>query len=429
MLPQLRDDEHLYSVPKFNLDKKDVKEFHNELKGFHEDFYDCFTRSESRDHFYNYMSGQFSDLERKSIEPMALNVKNGHIRAMQHFISDVRWDEERIAYKCRNKVAEDLGEPNGAVLFDESGFVKKGDDSIGVGKQYCGSLGKVENCQVGVFAAYVSSQGYAFLDTRLFIPEKWFSDDYQERREKCELPDEVTFKTKPQLAAEMLKALHDSQSIPFKWVLADSVYGDNPDFIEAVEACAGVYYFVAVSSNTLCWLTAPMTCKRQYRYGGQLLEKTVLECTEKKPIQVAELAKNIHDIYWYRRRVSEGTKGPIEYEFTKRRVILSRQGLPDKEVWLVIRRSLGEEPVYRYFTSNAPLSTRLPTFVWLSGLRWAIEQCLEEGKTELGMDHYEVRKYRGWYHHMLTTMLAHFFLWHLKIRLGKKSTVYYAFAA
>ena len=113
----------------------------------------------------------------------------------------------------------------------------------------------------------------------------------------------------------------------------------------------------------------------------------------------------------------------------KDRLMLSKKGLPDKDVWLIMRRTLGENPIYRYFISNAPLSTRLPTFVWLSGLRWAIEQCLEEGKTELGMDHYEVRKYRGWYHHMLITMLAHFFLWHLKIRLGKKSTVYYAFAA
>ena len=429
MLPQIRDDEHLFSVPKFDLDKKDIKGFHKELKGFHESFYDCFTRSESREHFYNYMSGQFSDLERKSIEPMALNVKDGNIRAMQHFISDVRWDEEKILHKYRNMINEDLGEPGGALLFDESGFVKKGDESIGVAKQYCGSLGKVENCQVGVFAAYVSSQGYAFLDTRLFIPEKWFSADYEERREKCEVPEAVTFKTKPQLAAEMLKDLYDSQGIPFKWVLADTVYGENPEFIQAVEACDGVTYFVAVSSNTLCWLTAPLTRKRQYRYGGKLLEKTVLESTEKKPIKLEELARNIHDIYWYRRRVSEGTKGPIEYEFTKRRVIVAHQGLPEKEVWLLIRRTLSQKPIYRYFFSNAPLSTRLPTFVWLSGLRWAIEQCLEESKTELGMDHYEVRKYRGWYHHMLTTMLAHFFLWHLKIRLGKKSSVYYAFAA
>ena len=116
------------------------------------------------------------------------------------------------------------------------------------------------------------------------------------------------------------------KTIPFKWVLADSIYGDNPDFIEAVEACEGVHYFVSIAADTLCWLTAPMTCKKQYRYGGQLLEKTVLESTEKKPITVDELAKNIHDIFWYRRRVSEGTKGPIEYEFTKRQIDAIQKG-------------------------------------------------------------------------------------------------------
>jgi SRSO17 transposase len=155
----------------------------------------------------------------------------------------------------------------------------------------------------------------------------------------------------------------------------------------------------------------------------------VLDSTEKKPIKLASLAKSLSSFYWYRRKVSEGTKGPIEYEFTKRRIVLSKNGIPDKEVWLVVRRTLEDAPTYSYFLSNAPVSTRLPTFVWLSGLRWPIEQCFEETKTELGMDHYEVRKYRGWHHHMLTCMLAHFFLWHLKIRLGKKSTSYYAVAA
>lgn len=429
MLPQIRNEDRLFSVPMFDLDKKDVKEFHRELKGFHENFYGCFTRSESREHFYNYMSGQFSDLERKSIEPMALNIKNGNIRAMQHFISDVHWDDEKLLSKYRNMLAEDLGESDGVVIFDESGFVKKGNDSVGVGKQYCGTLGKVENCQVGVFAAYASSQGYAFLDTRLFLPEKWFSDDYQERREKCEVPEPLIFKTKPQLAIEMLKTLKDSQAVSFKWVLADSIYGDSPNFIKAVEACEGVHYFVSTAADTFCWLTAPITRKKQYQYRGQVLEKTVLETTAKKPITVAELAQGIHDVFWYRRRVSEGTKGPIEYEFTKRQIVLSKNGLPDRTVWLIMRRTIEKKPIYRYFISNAPISTRLPTFVWLSGLRWAIEQCLEESKIELGMDHYEVRKYRGWYHHMLISMLAHFFLWHLKIRLGKKSTVYYAFAA
>jgi hypothetical protein len=142
---------------------------------------------------------------------------------------------------------------------------------------------------------------------------------------------------------------------------------------------------------------------------------------DRAPSTVAAVAAKLPASSWYRRRVSEGTKGPIEYEFARQRVTLCKDGLPDRTVWLVIKRTLGTEPAYAYTSSNAPASTPLRIFVWLSGLRWAVEQCFAEGKTELGMDHYEVRKYAGWHHHMLLTMLAHFFLWHLKIRLGKKS--------
>src|SRR5262249_9207422 len=124
---------------------------------------------------------------------------------------------------------------------------------------------------------------------------------------------------------------------------------------------------------------------------------------------------------WYQRTVSEGTKGPIAYAFARQRVMMCRDGLPDCTVWLVIKWTMGTEPRYAYYISNAPASTPLRIFVWLSGLRWAVEQCFEEGKTELGMAHYEVRKYPGWHHHILTTILAHFFLWHLKLRLGKKA--------
>ena len=429
MLPEIRSDEHLFSVPKFDVNKEDIEAFDNELKDFNQNFRDCFTRSESRDHFYKYMVGQFSTLERKSIEPIALAVKNGNIRAMQHFISKVLWDDDKILDKYRNMVNEDLGDPDGVLIFDETGFQKKGDDSIGVGKQYCGTIGKVENCQVGVFAAYASPHGYALLDKQLFIPEKWFSEGYALRRHKCELPEDITFKTKPQLAVQMFNGIIEKNQIPFKWVLADSIYGNSPDFIESVEAHSGLRYFVSVPSDTYCWLNQPITRKKKYKYKGQIREKMVLDSTEKKPITVASLAKSINNFFWYRRKVSEGTKGPIEYEFTKRRVVLSKNGTPDKEVWLVIKRTIEKQHTYSYFLSNAPVSTRLPTFVWLSGLRWPIEQCFEETKTELGMDHYEVRKYRGWHHHILTCMLAHFFLWHLKIRLGKKSTIYYALTA
>jgi SRSO17 transposase len=429
MLPAIRCDEHLYQVPKFDLDKKDIYNFMHELKGFHEQFYDCFHRSESREHFYKYMAGQFSPIERKSIEPIALSVKDGNVRAMQRFVSDAEWDDDNIMFKYRSFVNDDLGSSDAALIFDETSFVKKGQDSIGVAKQYCGTIGKVENCQVGVFAAYASEFGYSMIDKRLFLPEKWFTDEYRARRNKCRLPEDTVFQTKPQLAVEILNALSKENVLPFKYILADSIYGISPEFIQAVEALPDKTYFVSVSKDTKCWLKRPMTITKSYKWGGKTRSKTILVDPESKPLSLEELAKNINDYFWYRRKVSEGTKGPIVYEYTRRRIILSADGLPQKTVWLLIRRSLGDKPQYSYFISNASSSTRLKTLVWLSGLRWAIEQCFEEAKTELGMDHYEVRKFKGWHHHMLTCMLAHFFLWHLKIRLGKKSTVYYAVAA
>jgi SRSO17 transposase len=428
MLPDIRCDEHLYAVPKLDLDRGDLKDFINELSGFHEQFADCFQRSESRTNFFNYMAGQFSPLERKSIEPIALALESGNVRALQRFVSDAPWDDDKMITKYRSLVNDDLGSPDGALIFDESGFVKKGNDSVGVSRQYCGTIGKVDNCQVGVFAGYVSQYGYALVDKRLFIPEKWFTEAYRKRRIKCQLPEDTVFRSKPQLAAQMLQGIA-RQQLPFKYVLADSVYGLSPDFISAAEALPGVTYFVSVLKTTPCWLKRPMTITRHYRWGGKQRSKTVVLDADSKPLTVEELAANINDYFWYRRQVSEGTKGPIVYEFTRRQVVLAASGLPQKTVWLLIRRTLGDNPEYSYFISNAPASTRLKTLVWLSGLRWAIEQCFEETKTELGMDHYEVRKFNGWHHHMLTCLLAHFFLWHLKIRLGKKSTVCYAVAA
>jgi SRSO17 transposase len=429
MLPDIRQTDYLYDVPKLELDRSDVSSLLLELKGFHEHFADCFLRSELRDNFFRYMAGQFSQLERKSIEPIAFAVEGGKVRAMQRFISDAIWDDERIMTKYRSFVNEDIGHPDGAIIFDESGFVKKGADSIGVARQYCGTIGKVDNCQVGVFAAYTSAHGYALIDKRLYIPEQWFSDDYSEKREKCKLPAESKFQTKPQLAAEMLKDFATKQQLPFRYVLADSVYATNPDFIEAVESLVGVSYLGQAPEDTLCWPKQPDVVKKKYKYRGQTQTKKVLADSDKKPITFKALAKSINDFFWYRRKVSEGTKGPIEYEFTKRRVILAHQGLPSKTVWLLIRRTMDGEPQYSYFISNAPISTRLEKFVWLSGLRWSIEQCFGETKTELGMDQYEVRKFPGWHHHIMTCMLAHFFLWHLKIRLGKKSTCHYSIAA
>ncbi len=417
-----RTEGEMFSIPKFDLTPQDVDGFLDELRAFHAQFRVCFSRSEPREHFFNYMVGQFSELERKSIEPMALQVEGGNIRGMQRFISDDVWNEDRMRQTYHDQVAAEMGTPDGVLMFDESGFVKKGKDSVGVARQYCGSLGKVENCQVGVFAAYASRHGYALVDKRLFMPEQWLSDDYAERRDKCNVPEEVAFQTKPQLAVEMLQAIRLEGRLPFRYIVADCLYGNSPDVLDALDACVGVTALVAIPSETRCWLQAPQTEDKTYRYKGEVRSKRVVVGADNAPCPVAAMAESLPASRWYRRKVSEGTKGPIEYEFARRRVTLCKDGLPDRTVWLVIKRTLGVEPSYSYYISNAPWSAPLRLFVWLSGVRWAVEQCFEEGKTELGMAHYEVRKYPGWHHHMLTTILAHFFLWRLKVRLGKKST-------
>lgn len=426
MLPGIRKNDHLYSIPQFELSIKDVENFNDELSDFHSQFHSYFKRSESRSHFYNYMNGQFSELERKSIEPIALNIKGGNVRAMQRFISDAPWEDDKIMVRHRQNVAFDFGSSEGAIILDETGFAKKGNESIGVSRQYCSNIGKIENSQVGVFTAYASEEGYCLVDKRLFIPEKWFGDEFESRRQKCKLPADAEFKTKPQLGLEMLNHISEEEILLFKYILGDTIYGNSPEFIEGADKLVGTTYFVSVPNSTLCWLKDPVVVEKQYKYKGKKCTKKVVIDTEKKPISLAELARNTNSYFWYRRKVSEGSKGPIVYEFTRRRVKLSYEGLPHREVWAIIRRTIGENPEYNYYISNASTSARLPLFVWLSGMRWPIEQCFEETKSELGMDQYEVRKFTGWHHHIIACMLGHFFLWHLKVRLGKKSSIYYS---
>ena len=308
--------------------------------------------------------------------------------------------------------------------------MKKGGDSAGVTRQYCGIIGKVENCQVGVFAAYASRHGYCMLDSRLFMPGKWFGDDYTERRIKCTVPDGLIFKTKPRLAVEMLEEIVKEDIIPFRYVAADALYGNSPDFVEAMEKIPGVVYLVAMPCDTRCWVHGPVAMEKTYRYGGKERKKRILAEGEDRSIAFEKLAAATNDYFWYRRTVFEGTKGPITYEFMRKRVVMAKHDMPDRTVWLIVRRPIeGDPSSYTYFISNAGRSTPLKTLVWLSGVRWAVEQCFEEAKTDLGMDHYEVRKYPGWHHHMIACMLAHFFLWHMRIRLGGKSSSHYGVAA
>lgn len=202
----------------------------------------------------------------------------------------------------------------------------------------------------------------------------------------------------------MLRERRDKGVLPCKYVVADGLYGHSPECLEAVEEASHTISFVSSPAETRCGLQGPVMQTKPYTSRGERRTTRVVAARDKEPVAVEALAKSRHDGFWSRRKVSEGTQGPIAYEFTKRQVTLCGDGLPVRTVWLVMKRTVGANPSSWYSISNAPVSTRLPLLVWLSGLRWAIEQGFEEAKPELGLDQYEGRKYPGWPHHMLTTM-------------------------
>ena len=178
---------------------------------------------------YKYLQGLMLPLERKAIQPMAMALEGGNIHTMHQFIGQGRWKDKKLLRKHWQLVDETLGEDDGVYIVDESGFPKKGQHSVGVARQWCGALGKVDNCQVGVFGAYVSRQGYTLVDQRLYLPEEWFDQNHQARWQKCGIPEETTFQTKPQLGLEMLRAAVEQGSLRFRWVTCDEVYGGNSE--------------------------------------------------------------------------------------------------------------------------------------------------------------------------------------------------------
>jgi len=418
MLPECRNEGDCFSIPEFSLEKKDIKEFMGELINFHSYFQDCSERKEPAENFFRYMAGQLGDSERKSAAPIATHVRGGTVRSVRRMLTNAVRKEDRIKRIYRGRPAQEMGTPNGIMIADESGFPKKGNDSVGVAGQYCSCLGKVENSQVGVSAAYAPPRGYAPADKRLFIPEKRFGDEYAVRRKKCGVPGKSEFGTEPQSASEMIGEVTKADILPFRYIVADCLYGNSPEFIEAPDRYPEKIYSVSAPSDTRCRFQAPVVRTDEYRCRS---ETKTRQTVSEEPISVSEWAAALNFHFRYKRKVSEGTEGPIAYGFTKREVTPAKNGLPWKRVWLIIRRTVGKERMYSCYISNAPVSTRLKTSVWLSGIRWAAEQCSEETETESGMDHYEVRKFSGWNHHILTCMSAHFFLRHLKIRLKKSA--------
>jgi SRSO17 transposase len=402
--------------PPLDLTPEEIQALADELVDYQAEFAELYYRVEQAHWGYKYLQGLMLPIERKAIQPMAMALEGGNVQAMQQFIGQGRWQDKKLLYKHWQLVDETLGEDDAVYIVDESGFPKKGEHSVGVARQWCGVLGKVENCQVGVFGAYASRHGYTLVDHHLFLPEEWFDDDHQERWEKCGIPEETTFQTKPELALEMLQAAVAEGTLRFRWVTCDELYGRNTAFLDGV-ADLGRWYFAEVPHNTRVWQTRPKTAVPAWSGRGRRPSKERLVLGEPQSLRVDEIAADLKPTDWRPYLIKEGSKGPMVADFAFLRGVAVRDELPGPDVWVVFRRSLSEDRELKVYVSNAPADTPITELVRMAGLRWPVESAIEEGKDALGMDHYEVRSWLGWHHHMTECFLAHHFLVRCQMRL------------
>jgi SRSO17 transposase len=406
--------------PKHNLAPRDVEALADELVAYHAYFAPLFQRSEQRKWALAYLHGQLLALDRKSIEPMALALAGGDIQGMQQFISDGPWDDQCVLEKHQQLVAETLGDAeSGVLILDGCDFPKQGTFSVGVARQWCGALGKVANCQASVVACYASHTGYTLVDRRLYLHKSWFSEEYRSRWERCGIPEGTPFRTRPELAAELVTSLHRRGVLPFQWVTCDEQFGDQPELLDQI-ASLDLFYLAEVPHDTHVWVERPPTAVPLRGKRGPAPRRERVRADAPRSGRVDALATQLAPRHWQRYQIKEGAKGPLVAEFAFLGVVQVRNELPGEESWLVLRRSLGEKPELKTYLSNAPATTRLSKLVWASGMRWPVESAIEESKGEVGLDQYEVRGGVGWHHHTALSLLAHHFLVWQRCRMGEK---------
>ena len=387
--------------PHFELKAEEIERLAEELKVFHKPFEEVFIRSEQRELSQLYLHGLLSDVERKNMEAMALKLGGPQtVRSVQRFMSEYKWDEDRLRDRYWEESAKTLSRPDGVLSVDSSEIGKKGVESVGVAPQYCGSLGKVANCQSGVFVCYTSSVGHLLLDAQLYLPGRWFSEEYDQRRKQCRVPSRICFQTKPEIAQERIKALCERNLFSFRWITCDGSFGNNEAFLNDLPP--SLYYLADISSRRKVWLKEPAGDSRWSRAG----------CT------VAELVAAEGLLEWKHEKVAEGEKGPIVADFVRLRVYVQQDRHPESERWLFVRNEEGGK--IKYALSNAPEQIPFKEMVRVSALRWPIERCFAEDKGELGMDQYEHRSWPAWHRHMLMVFLAQFFLLRMKLKFKKK---------
>ena len=353
-------------------------------------------RTERRHWGEVYVRGLLQDGERKSIEPMADRLRDGNVQAMQQFIGQSPWPWEEVWQRLGRRMTAEL-EPDAAWVVDDTGFPKQGEDSVGVARQYSGTLGKTGNCQVAVSLHHAGEQGNAVLGWRLYLPESWAKD--RERREEAGVPEEVVFKKKWELALELIDQAR-GWGLANRIVLADGGYGECTEFRDELEK-RDLRYVVGIAPQVGAWTEPPKVKVPEYSGRGARPKKNIYG--EQRPSTVKEIAMKAKG--WKKVRWREGSKGWLESRFLALRVQPSHGFVdgdpPHKELWLLVEWPELEKEPTKYFFADLPASYTLRRLVRIAKCRWKIEQDYRQLKEELGLDHYEGRSWNGWHHHVL----------------------------
>jgi SRSO17 transposase len=347
-----------------------------------------FERAEPRERAIRYMQGLMSEVSRKNGWQLAEYAGEATPDGMQRLLSTAAWDVDGVRDDLQAYVVEELGTPAGVLVVDETGFLKKGTHSVGVKRQYSGTAGRVENCQIGVFLGYASEKGHALMDREVYLPEEWVTD--VGRRATAKVPVDIQFATKPELARQMLERAF-AANVPCAWVTGDSIYGGDRRLRLWLEEQQR-WFVLGIAKNEPLW------CEFEQKRAD-------------------EWAATLPDEAWQRLSCGDGAKGPREYDWAL--LPLPRWGQsPDVLHALLVRRSLTDGEV-AYFVVFAPAGTPLQTLVTIAGMRWTIEECFELGKDEVGLDEYEVRHWPGWYRHITLSMWALAFLTVTRYQAGQ----------
>ena len=404
------------------MDAEQIRQLKPMLARYLKRFDDCFARKDTRAHMPVYVEGQLSELKEKSCEPIALRAGVAP-RTLQEFLAQHRWDEDLARRRLQETVMKDHSGAHSIGLIDETSDVKKGTKTPGVQRQWCGTVGKKENCIVTVHLGYVTGDFHCLLDGELFLPESWSRD-----RARCRaagIPDDMVYRPKWHIALELYDRARN-QGVSFEWLTFDEGYGGKPGFLQGLND--RTQRFVAEVPVTFAgWITPPRITERPYRRGTGRPRKTPRMLRGSRPaISVRNMLKYsaaLRDQPWVRYRVKDGEKGPLVWDVKHTMITMKNEDdLPGQRLHLIVARNVLDDDEIKFFVSNAPADTSVQALLLVAFSRWRVERCFEDQKGEVGLDKWEGRKYIGLKRHLILTSISYLFLARVREKMrGEKS--------